>query len=218
MGRHSLTTVMALGVVVSLLGGAGIFAVFTDRATTGENSAISGERPHLEALQLAPASIAQDQSIACGAFSDDLATALITVTDLQPGGGWGGYLCLENASSLYLYVSATAIDLLDTETACTGDESAFDSTCIATYPGELSQELNVYFNTVDCATSVGAPAAPNNLAALAGGGAVPLGPLVAGATRCLSATALYPLTTSALEQQIAQTDQATWRFAFDATE
>jgi predicted ribosomally synthesized peptide with SipW-like signal peptide len=35
MGRQSLRIVMVLGVLVTLVGGTGIFAAFTDRATTG---------------------------------------------------------------------------------------------------------------------------------------------------------------------------------------
>jgi hypothetical protein len=218
MGRHSLSTVMALGAVISLIGGAGLFAVFTDRATTGENSAITGERPHLEAIQVSSAAIAPDLSVACGTFSDDLATALITVADLQPGGQWGGFVCVKNVSSLDLTLSATAIDLLDQETACSGDEGSFDSTCAVGSDGELSGVLNVYFGDVDCATAVGTSTPPNNLAALGVGGSAALGTLSAGTTRCLFTSVGYPFTASALEQQIAQTDQATWRFAFDATE
>jgi predicted ribosomally synthesized peptide with SipW-like signal peptide len=53
MERRTAFAIMAIGVVVTLLGGTGIFAVFTDRAETGKGSVTSGELPHAADLQIA---------------------------------------------------------------------------------------------------------------------------------------------------------------------
>ena len=45
MSRRLLGSMMALRAVVTLIGGAGIFAVFTDRAKTGSSSVTSGKGP-----------------------------------------------------------------------------------------------------------------------------------------------------------------------------
>jgi hypothetical protein len=217
MGRHSLSTVMALGAVISLIGGAGLFAVFTDRATTAENSAVSGDRPHLEALQMAPGALTVEASIACGTFSDDLATPLVAMTNAQPGDGHQEYVCITNTSSLDLLLSMTIVDLHDVETACTGDEPAFDPSCVADEPGELSSVLFGNGSIIDCATASG-PGSGIRLADLAAGQAVTLGTLTAGSTGCFLAGATYPFYVADIDQQVAQTDQATWRFAFDGTE
>ena len=45
MGRHTLRITIVLGMLVTLLGGTGIFATFTDRATGGQATVSSGARP-----------------------------------------------------------------------------------------------------------------------------------------------------------------------------
>src|SRR3954471_5430377 len=55
MRRPALVTIIVLGSVVTLVGATGIYAEFTDRATTGTNTATSGERPR--AADLAQAQV-----------------------------------------------------------------------------------------------------------------------------------------------------------------
>src|SRR5690242_14164791 len=130
--RAVLLTIMALGAVVSLTAVNGIFAIFTDRATTGENSASSRAEARSADLQIASASFdSTTYDITCGAYAEDLVTGIITVSDLTPGGSdFGvGNLCLKNVGSRSLDVSTSAIDLVDSDHACTGDEASLDATC-----------------------------------------------------------------------------------------
>jgi hypothetical protein len=209
---------MALGAVVTLIGGAGIFAVFTDRATTGSSSVTSGERASAANLLIASSTGPPD----CGTYVDDLVTDLITVTDAQPSGAQGTnrYICLKNAGSASLALSAAAIDLVDVETACTGDEAATgDASCgiVGGVPGtgELASVLIVQFVVSDCGLFE-RPTIDLPLADLEAG--MPLGvpSLAPDEVVCLRLSILYPTTTPAAAQ-IAQTDQVTWRFAFDGT-
>jgi hypothetical protein len=222
MRRQPLLSVIGLGVVVSLIGGAGIFAVFTDRATTGNNSAISADQPHFEALQLALASPVTNpdssSSVVCGAFADDLAVPLVTLTNLQPNDYWTEYLCVRNVGTIDLSLTATAVDLLESETACTGDEGAFDSTCGGAGPGELAALVRAVAGSVDCASATPAPYASTWLASLGAGSWLDLGIVSGGSTACYYVGVWYPSWTAALDVQIAQTDQVTWRFALDGTE
>ena len=218
MGRHSLSTVMALGAVISLLGGAGLFAVFTDRAITGQNSVIAGEQPHFEALQLASAELTPDQSVACGTYADDLSTPLVTLTNAQPSEFSPQLVCIANLGSFDLSLSATVIDLLESETGCTGDEGAFDPTCGIGEAGELATVLRATAGGIDCATSIAGPYTANLLGPLAAGASLSLGSLTAGSTACYLIGAWYPTWADPTDVQIAQSDQVSWRFAFDGTE
>ena len=42
MGRCALRTMVVLGMVLTLVGGAGVFAIFTDQAAASSNSVVSG--------------------------------------------------------------------------------------------------------------------------------------------------------------------------------
>lgn len=69
--RPLLTTIAALGGVITLAGTTGVFAVFTDRATTGQNSF---------------------------ATKDNLGTGLITMTDASPTDDFStDFVCVKNA-------------------------------------------------------------------------------------------------------------------------
>ena len=65
---------------MTLIGGAGIFAVFTDRAKTGSSSVTSGERASAADLLIASSPTGPPD---CGTYVDDLVANLITVTDAQ---------------------------------------------------------------------------------------------------------------------------------------
>jgi hypothetical protein len=108
----------------------------------------------------------------------------------------------------------------DEDTDCSGAEATYDSTCLASrldVQGELSRLLDVYAQTTDCGTSFGT-ATRMRLSALDAGGSIALGSLAAGSVLCVVLSVEYSTNSTWLERQIAQTDQATWMFAFDATE
>ena len=232
MGRQALRITILLGVLVTLLGGTGIFAVFTDRATAGENSVTSGERPRAADLQIEVPTVHAATGLDCEAdgdangefFSDDTTTAQFTATNVQPNSTVGGaFVCIRNAGSATLAVTSTAIELHDLDTACTGDEAAAgDTTCgldgqEAPQLGELSPLLTVEMERVGCDDPSFMPYANNDPVALSEFTAEPiessLGP---NQIACVRIQLAYPAVAEEAAQR-AQTDRSTWRFAFDAT-
>jgi len=221
MNRRLLVSLMALGAVITLVGAAGIFAVFTDRARTGNSSVTSGERGSAADLLIAPSLLGPPE---CGTFVDDLVTDLFSINDAQPAGGFLGqaFICLKNAGSASLALSAATIDLVDVETACTGDEAAVgDASCGivggVAGAGELAPMLLADIRQVNCTT--GAPGGGGLIESLADlQSGVPLGIFPApDEVVCLRLEIFYSAATSDTAIQIAQTDKVTWRFAFDGT-
>lgn len=238
MGRHALRVVIVLGVLVTLVGGTGIFAVFTDQATTGQNTANSGQQAKAADLQLNQGVSDGQGSIDCQQdpdangmfFEDDLTTGIFSVGGMQPGSSSATeYLCLRNAGSSALALTANVIEVVDQELACTGDEQgAGDTTCgldpnDAPLVGELSSALTVTIDEVSCVGGAGGvfvvlSSTTSGLASLAdsslGGPGATLAP---NGVMCLGLTVTYPSDTSAATVQVAQSDQVSWRFRFDAT-
>jgi hypothetical protein len=205
---------MILGLIVTSVGVSGIFAVFTDRATAGEDSLTSGELPHAAHLQIATLDTTVSE---CGGFVDDLTTGLFDAADVQAGYQQTAYVCLKNAGSADLHAFMSVIDLADVETDCTGDEAAAgDTTCgpDATPPlGELSSALSTSITRFDCATGRGITTASANLA----GALFDVGALAVHEVACYSIEVDYASEVPSETQQMAQSDQTTWRFAFDGS-
>jgi predicted ribosomally synthesized peptide with SipW-like signal peptide len=242
IGRQTLRIVIVLGVLLTLVGGTGIFAVFSDRATTGPNTVTSGAQPNAAHLQL-NVGIDNGQAIDCETdpdangvtFEDDLTTGLFTLQDMQPGTASDpAYLCLRNAGSAPLSLYAAAIDLVDADIDCTGDEAAAGDTTCGLDPnlpagqevpqaGELSHNLSVTIDEMHCHDSTvifsTIKRALYNLTDPAPTGftraSIGAGTLDSGAELCLQLTIAYPSDTATTAVQLAQTDRATWRFAFD---
>lgn len=231
MGRQALRITILLGVLISIVGGTGIFAVFSDRATTGTNSAETGSRQaavdlRIEAAALPPAG---DPALNCdgnldGALfnADDLTTGIFSVNGIQPGDYPAdadvAYLCLFNAGSGTIDVEATVIDIVDTDTACTGDEAvAGDATCGSNQAGELSGAIAAQMEQLDCANfSVSTPIQANSIANWPSVPAPLTSSLAPGAIACLAFYLWVPASTDETTLQIAQSDRVEWRFAFDA--
>jgi hypothetical protein len=228
MGRHSLRIIIVLGMLVTLTGGTGIFAVFTDRATAGENTVTSGTRPKSADLRIEPAHL---PSGAGGTFdcdidgdailweSENTATAQFTVTDVQPGNSLGdAYICLKNVGSAVLSLNVSAIDLVDLESDCTGDEAASGDTTCGPDPnggpqaGELSRLLTVVADRVECTQALPPTETPVALDAYS---AVNFDGLAPGGITCFWIQVAYPTPATDADAQVAQSDTATWRFAFD---
>src|SRR5687768_8455147 len=99
MRRSVLLTLAALGGLVSLLGGAGLFSALTDTARTGTNSAESAALAGSADIQLAAGSF-NAGAIDCGTFSEDLASGFFELTDLTPGFiSQGRNFCIRNVGS-----------------------------------------------------------------------------------------------------------------------
>lgn len=219
MGRHSLRIIVVLGALVTLVGGTGIFAVFTDRATTGYNSVGSGPRAQSADLAIAEGDVVAE-AIDCGSFSEDLATNLFSVADVQPGDPTiSADVCLINNGSGDLAITANAIDLNDEDEACTGDEEeAGDTTCGGFQAGELGSVLAVQIDRITCATNASEPIQSNSVVNWTTNPvAIPGEPLAPGEIACLRLLAFYPSTTAETSIQLAQSDRVQWRFAFDGT-
>lgn len=242
MGRHSLRLTIVLGLLITVLGSTGIFAVFTDRATAGPNNVTSGSLPHAADLKIAVASEIGGEYLcdrdndgqyeATGSTvawdRDDSLTSTFNVGNLQPGETRSGQaFCLHNSGSSPLNLSATAVNVTNSETGCTGDESAAgDLDCGPTPPGQVTENLGelgsviiVDLVRIDCASVGGAypeigavHTSPSGYDGVALGVGAPLAP---GATTCVTAAVRYPSTTSADAQQRAQSDRVTWQFAYD---
>jgi hypothetical protein len=224
MRRRFLATTMALGLVITAMGFTGIYAVFHDTATTGTNHADSGTQPSVADLVIADGGT--DMSPTCSGvpYDDDLATGIFNVSNLQPGGGSGyQWVCLQNVGTAALDLSAYTIDVSETETGCTGDESqAGDATCgtAGVGDGELGTVLQAHLQRFDC----NMPAGPTDqidatIEALTATGSS-LGSLPASSVACILVNvAMFGIGPDATadELQRAQSDQVEWRFAFDGT-
>ena len=228
MGRQTLRITIVLGMLVTLLGGTGIFATFSDRATTGSSDVTSGALGKAADLKIAAAQPQDPMNsgpFLCDPWSDDLVTPVFNFTATQ-GNGDERFFCLQNAGSSAVDVSLTAIDITDLEVDCTGDEAAFgDTTCgipagQVSSPGELSQNLVIETDLYDCMTGAGilTPGVPDFSSSLADLGTTPtaLHSLASGAELCVRERVFWrPATTDAA--QVSQSDEATWKFAFDGT-
>jgi predicted ribosomally synthesized peptide with SipW-like signal peptide len=220
MGQLSLIRVMAVGAVITLAGGSGIYALFSDRAMTGSNSVTTGDVPTPPPgdthLQIANTS-SGDYPLGCGTFSDDLATGLFTIADLTASSYPYSLICLKNAGTTTMAtVSMTVEDLVETETGCsTGEVAAGDATCGNDLEGELSSGLVAFLNRPACSTgSTSGPAGYLDLATLQWSAIIlPGSALAPGDIACVYVGVTW--TGDATTLQLTQTDQLTWRFAFD---
>src|SRR5688572_6779088 len=211
MERRTAFAIMALGTVVTLLGGTGIFAVFSDRATTGTNSVTSDALPHAADVQ-----IALREAGACGPFEEDLTSGLFDASGAQEGYSSSVPLCVKSAGSADITLAMTVIDLADSETGCTGDEAAAGDTTCGTGLGELSSALAVGTFRIDCATGQG-PVPERDWLNNASTTNFSLGSLGPGEIACVIVDVVYGLNVPENTQQVAQSDRAQWRFAFDGT-
>ena len=221
--RPLLTSIAALGGVITLASTTGVFAVFTDRATTGTNSFDTRSLPHAANLEIAAGTLdapnGQPWTVSCGAYGDDLVTAPITMTDAVPGSGLGGdFMCLKNAGSQTVDVTTSAIDVSDEDTGCTGDEPVVDDTCgvdqtLGTpQAGELGGLVKISMITASCNDANQGGAGLGPVTSLANRS---VGSLTPGEVICVRFDADYDPTES--QAQIAQSDTVTWKFAFDGT-
>jgi hypothetical protein len=210
MRRPLLLTLAAVGGLIVLLGGTGLFAALSDTARSGTNSVDSQGLASSSDLQIAR-SLASDPMapFACDAFSDDLASPLITTSGDVDSTAYD--YCVRNVGSRTVSLTVLAEDLVDEETGCTGDESLYDATC-GGGPGELSNLVEVVHEQRDCYTSVQIMV---GLTLLRDTSITPvsLSTLGPGETKCFSARIVVSQATEE-QRQAAQSDRLTWRFAW----
>jgi hypothetical protein len=220
MRRSSLLTIAALGVLICLIGGTGLFAALTDTARSGTNSVDSAPLAASADIQIARATIpgTTPPNFNCGTLSEELASGFFTASDITAGYSSAlAYFCVKNVGSQPVNLAALATDLVDVEEACSGDEAAFDETCGDNKAGELSGVLSItYRNIGRCVDNAGS-GSPQTLD-LHENATTPaaLGPLGVGQTLCYSVAIAYPSSAAADAVQKAQSDAATWRISFTA--
>ena len=231
MERASLRAVIVLGLLVTFVGGTGIFAVFSDRATGGLNSVTSGERAKAADLKIQTGLIRPDTTVLpCadatgGPFEDDITDVQFSLGSISPGAVYENrWLCLKNAGSSRLNLSASVIDLTDLEADCTGDEAAAGDTDCGNptgvlNAGELSPLVGVRIAVIDCADYT-SELSSGGLIALPSYSSVPLGSatglqLDPAQVACLSLHFAYLPDVTEPQLQVSQSDTVNWRFAFD---
>jgi predicted ribosomally synthesized peptide with SipW-like signal peptide len=229
MARHSLRIVIVLGMLITLVGGTGTFALFADQASTGENDITSGSLPKAADVRIETASIDPTNSIiTCNGDTwdkDNLTTGLYSASNVQPGDDLGTtFVCLKNVGSGSLSLTGTAFGKTSLDVACTGDEAlAGDTTCgldaqNVPQAGELLPLIFVGMNRVSCATNTDVVANdPQPLSALTDFNFFGLGgSLLPNEIACIRIQVTYPTPESVSSAQVAQSDEVTWRFRFDA--
>jgi hypothetical protein len=220
MRRSSLLALAALGAVICLLGGTGLFAALTDTARTGPNTANSAALAASADIQVAPASIpaTTPPNWVCQGFSEELATGFFAASNVAPGyGSVDRYYCLRNVGSQSVTVTALSTELVDVDLACSGDEAEFDETCGGDKEGELAAVLAVTYYVIGRCVD-GAFGSPAQTHLLATNTTLPasLGSLAPGETKCYGVRLSYPSGTAADAVQRAQSDEATWRITLGA--
>jgi hypothetical protein len=228
--RSLLLTTVVLGTALSVVSGSGLFASLSDTARTGVNTvdtqALTGSADlkiavgELVSVQDPTSPTGQRLQVQCGAYADDLESPLITLTNRVPGENPadhadGYFFCLQNVGSQTVNLAATSTELNDVELACTGDESEYDATCVSGQQGELSALTTVTFFGISCFDAASSENPPNAVAALATTVANPVafGTLATNQARCFGSSIIFSGHTNA-EEQAAQTDRLTWRYAF----
>lgn len=220
--RLSLLLSAALGTIVTLVGVSvtGVIAPATDQATTQPNGAGTGAvAVATVGLQLAPS-----DGASCGPFSDDLSSGLHAASNLQPEDGSGvgtttASFCIKNVGTAPATVAVSALELSDVELDCTGDEATLDATCGGGGPGELGPHLSVEFLSVACDVTPGGWASPRVALTSLAGAPIQIGPgpFPPGGVGCFQARVTYqPASPDAATA--AQSDQTTWKYAFDGAQ
>lgn len=211
MRRPVLLSVMAAGAVISLVSMTGIFAVFTDRATTGTNSLQTGALARAVDVQIGTfTQTTNAMAGTCDSFVEDSTSPLLTVESAEPSPTLlrGPTFCVKNAGSVAATIMQNPIDVVDVEVDCTGDEATVDTTCGGSGAGEVAQSLEINTMWGDCAGgATGGPITPFESQFF--------GRLFQpGQTMCVFHEFRYnPTGDSAIA---GQSDRLTWRFAYDA--
>lgn len=221
MGRLGLRMMVLLGLLITAVGGTGIFAVFTDTVVTGPNSASTGSRPAAVDVVLAPAALVGG-AVDCGGYTHQMVTGIFSVEELQPGDypddAEVAYVCIRNEGSGLIDVEAAVTELIDQDFACTGDEAAAgDATCGGDQLGELSAAIASQMERVDCATGALTPVQARSLADWVANPAPVATALAPSAVTCLRFLIWVPAATEEATIQKVQTDLVSWRYAFNAT-
>ena len=222
MTRRILATVMALGALITVMSFGGIYATFTDRATTGTTGGTSASLPGGADIELARALTATGCPVED--FDDDLTSDLIQWSNAKPGDDLGThFFCIRNVGVAHVSIGWSITDEVGSDHGCTGDEADVDDSCGADAYGELRDVLIVKMRKYDCASGTPVGFTSSQYISQAGSPQpiyITGDDLEPGETNCVSIQTFYPAYdngTSVAAAQVAQSDTISWRFAFDAT-
>ncbi len=210
MRRPVLLTLAAVGGIIVLLGGAGLFAALSDTARSETNYVDSGALPPSADLQIATATFAN--GYVCGSFGEDMTSSLISIVSSPGEDNHFSYLyCVRNIGSQTVNLTVMAENLNDIELGCTGDESVYDASC-GSGTGELGDFVMVIHERADCLTGAFEIDDMHNLRDTSTT-AVSLGALGPNETQCFMA-AIEESSATEAQRQAAQSDRLAWRFAW----
>lgn len=220
MRRAVLLTMSTLGLIVCLVGSTGLFAALTDTADLGPNNVDAAGLPGSAELKLAYR-VPDPQNpgaTVCGQYEDDLTTqAFIDASGFVADSSATNNVCIKNVGSQSVDVSATAVNLVDVETDCTGDEQDLgDASCGNDAQGELSNVIQVRFYPIVCATGEGIGGSDaSGLDDLVGTPLLitPSG-LAPDTEICFDISVEEPSGYPVLDRQLAQSDSVSWMFRF----
>jgi hypothetical protein len=223
MRRPVLLSLSTLGLLICLIGGTGLFAALTDTADLGPNSVDAAGLPGSADLKLAyrVPDPGDPNATVCGQYEDDLTTqAFIEASGFVADSSANNKVCIKNAGSQTVSVSVTAVDLVDVDTACTGDEADLgDATCGGDAQGELANVIQIRIFPIDCATALELGGSDASALDDLVGTPLALTPsgLAPDAELCLDILVQEPSGSPALDRQLAQSDAVTWMFRFTGT-
>lgn len=218
MRRPLALSLIVLGLVVTLIGGTGLFAPFTDTATTGTNSLTSGSQPKAADIQIVWPSAGFDPCAVPANYSENSTSPGLDVADIQPGFSNNVGFCVKNVGTGTTGINVGVIDRVDVETDCTGDESAAgDLTCGNAGVGELSTVIFAQIARYNCTTGTHVVTINLGLLSTDPNGSAAAWALAPGEIWCGIASALYQTDTALVDVLKAQSDRVTWAYQFVAT-
>jgi hypothetical protein len=153
----------------------------------------------------------------CGKQADAL-PVLVAATGTKPGDLVGDItVCIWSRGGQTLtLISLTAVELLDVEGACTGDEAAVDTTCGAGQQGELSASLVHQIGTGICPSVSDARLLVQRRLSDLAASPVALGLMGRNDLVCVRMRVRLQTADPSVAAR-SQTDRSSWRYAFSLT-
>ena len=158
--------------------------------------------------------IAVREGTICGELGDSLPT-LVATSGMQPGDRTPPVVvCAVNRGASPARLTLSAVERVETDVACSGDEAAFDTTCGPGLGGELGGSLLVHIATQPSCKGPFGASTPTAFAALATAPAAVAAEMRRNRLLCIS-LALEHRPSSEDAATAAQSDSVSWRYAFD---
>jgi hypothetical protein len=150
----------------------------------------------------------------CGPYGEQLPT-MVSASGLEPGTSTATVtVCARSKGAADSRLTLGAIEVVETDVACTGDEAAVDTSCGANQAGELGANLAVTFAVQSKCKGGFGPTRTVAFGDLRARAEVVTPVMKRHQVDCVAVTLAYR--TSPIEAVArAQTDRVRWRYAFD---